>query len=79
MMVRIEFIEDTHIVVQDTEYSMPYSDKYEKGDIEDVDLLIDNDKTIHVQFENGAIGWIPKRRCKIITDPSTCKLDMPMI
>ena len=56
--VMIKFNQDCNIVVQDSTDSMPYSAKYYKGEIEHVDILVGRSGTIHVQFDDGSVGWI---------------------
>ena len=62
----IKFNQDCNIVVQDTTDSMPYSVKYSKGEIEHIDILIGQSDTIHVQFDDGSVGWIKNRYIEII-------------
>ena len=59
--VIIKFNQDCNIVVQDSTDSMPYSAKYCKGEIEHVDILTGQSGTIHVQFDDGSVGWIKTR------------------
>ena len=58
MQAKIEFNQDTHIVVQDTLASMPYAVLYINGTVEHVDILSQQGLTMHVQFEDGSVGWI---------------------
>ena len=57
----IRFVKDCHVVVQDTVNSMPYPVEYKEGEIEQADLLESNAGTIHVQFDDGSVGWIKQR------------------
>ena len=57
----VTFIQDSTIVIQDTADSMPYPGTYRKGEIEHIDILDESAGTIHVQFEDGAVGWIKLR------------------
>ena len=61
MFVMIQFNRDCHIVVQDTTDSMPYAAQYHKDEVEPVEILNTSCGTIHVQFEDGSIGWIKAR------------------
>lgn len=61
MDVTIKFNRDADIVVQDTAESMPYAAKYRKDEIEYVEVLDTNRTTLHVQFEDGSVGWIKTR------------------
>ena len=58
MLATIQFNQDTHIVIQDTLASMPYAALYRNGTIEHVDILSQQGLTMHVQFEDGSVGWI---------------------
>ena len=57
----IKFNQDSDIVVQDTKDSMPYAAKYRKDEVESVNVLNTQGGTIHVQFEDGSVGWIKTR------------------
>ncbi len=57
----ITFIQDATIVIQDTVDSMPYAETYKKGEIERIDILDESAGTIHVQFDDGTVGWIKLR------------------
>ena len=57
----ITFVCDAMVVIQDTVDSMPYADTYKKGEIERIDILDEHNGTIHVQFEDGTVGWIKLR------------------
>ena len=57
----ITFVQDSMIVIQDTVNCMPYACTYKKGEIEHIDILDESAGTIHVQFEDGSIGWIKLR------------------
>jgi len=61
----ITFIQDSTIVVQDTVDSMPYAGIYKKGETEYIDILNEQAGTIHVQFDDGSIGWIKLRHVTI--------------
>jgi hypothetical protein len=63
---QIRFIRDARIIVQDTQDTMPYIDMYVEEDHEHVDILIENENTVHVQFGDGSVAWIEKRFIKII-------------
>ena len=61
MFAIIKFNQDCHVVIQDTVDSMPCPAKYRKDEIEYVEVLDTNRTTIHVQFEDGSVGWIMTR------------------
>ena len=61
MFAMIKFNQDSDVVVQDTTDSMPYAAKYHKDEVESVDVLDAQAGTIHVQFEDGSVGWIKTR------------------
>ena len=61
MFAMIKFNQDSDIVVQDTKDSMPYAAKYRKDEVESVNVLNTQGGTIHVQFEDGSVGWIKTR------------------
>ena len=61
MFTMIKFNQDSDIVVQDTTDSMPYCAKYHKDEVESVNILDATKGTIHVQFEDGSVGWIKTR------------------
>ena len=61
MDVTIKFNQDSDVVIQDTADSMPYAAKYRKDEIEYVEVLDTTRGTIHVQFEDGSVGWIKTR------------------
>ena len=61
MFTMIKFNQDSDIVVQDTTDSMPYCAKYRKDEVESVNILDATKGTIHVQFEDGSVGWIKTR------------------
>lgn len=68
MFVTVKFNQDTPIVVQDYADSMPYPVLYQKGETEHVDILEQQGQTIHVQFEDGTVGWIKSRFLEITHD-----------
>ena len=61
MITRIKFNQDSDVVLQDTTDTMPYAAKYRKDEVESVDVLDAQEGTIHVQFEDGSVGWIKAR------------------
>ena len=61
MFAMIKFNQDSDVVVQDTTDTMPYAAKYRKDEVESVDVLDTQGGTIHVQFEDGSVGWIKTR------------------
>ena len=61
MFAMIKFNRDSDVVIQDTADSMPYAAKYHKDEVESVDVLDTQEGTIHVQFEDGSVGWIKSR------------------
>ena len=61
MDVTIKFNQDADVVIQDVADSMPYCAKYCKDEIEYVEVLDTNRTTLHVQFEDGSVGWIQTR------------------
>tara|TARA_B100000674_G_scaffold317341_1_gene264062 strand:+ start:231 stop:386 length:156 start_codon:yes stop_codon:yes gene_type:complete len=44
---------------------MPYPATYQKDEVEHVDILAHQGGTMHVQFEDGSIGWIKSRYVEI--------------
>ena len=65
MFAIIRFNQDCHVVIQDTVDSMPYPATYQKDEVEHVDILEQQGGTMHVQFEDGSIGWIKSRYVEI--------------
>ena len=65
MFAIIRFNQDCHVVIQDTADSMPYPATYRKDEIEHIDILEQQGGTMHVQFEDGSIGWIKSRYVEI--------------
>lgn len=61
MFAIIRFNQDCHVVIQDTADSMPYPATYQKDEVEHVDILVQQGGTMHVQFEDGSVGWIKTR------------------
>ena len=61
MFAMIKFNQDSDVVIQHTTDSMPYAAKYHKDEVESVDVLDAQGGTIHVQFEDGSVGWIKTR------------------
>jgi len=61
MDATIKFNQDADVVIQDTAESMPYAAKYRKDEIEYVEVLDTNRTTLHVQFDDGSVGWIKTR------------------
>ena len=61
MFTTVKFNQDSDVVIQDTTDSMPYSTRYHKDEVESVDILDTSRGTIHVQFEDGSVGWIKTR------------------
>ena len=61
MITRIKFNQDSDVVLQDTTDTMPYAAKYHKDEVESVEILDSTRGTLHVQFEDGSIGWIKTR------------------
>ena len=66
MFATIKFNRDCHVVIQDTADSMPYPALYQKDEVENVDILEQQGRTMHVQFEDGSVGWIKSRYVEII-------------
>ena len=65
MFAIIKFNQDCHVVIQDTADSMPYPATYQKDEVEHVDILTQQGGTMHVQFEDGSVGWIKSRYVEI--------------
>ena len=65
MFAIIRFRQDCYIVIQNSNNSMPYPASYQKDEVEHVDILEQHDGTMHVQFEDGAVGWIKSRYVEI--------------
>ena len=65
MFAIIRFNQDCHIVIQDTVDSMPHPATYQKDEVEHVDILTQQAETMHVQFEDGSVGWIKSRYVEI--------------
>ena len=65
MFTIIKFNRDCHVVIQDTANSMPYPATYQYGEVEHVDILEEQGGTLHVQFEDGSVGWIKSRHVEI--------------
>ena len=61
MFAIIRFNQDCYVVIQDTVDSMPYPATYQKDEVEHVDILEQQGGTMHVQFEDGTVGWIKTR------------------
>ena len=61
MFALIRFNQDCYVVIQDTVDSMPYPATYQKDEVEHVDILEQQGGTMHVQFEDGTVGWIKTR------------------
>ena len=65
MFAIIRFNQDCNVVIQDTVDSMPYPATYQKDEVEHVDILAQQGGTMHVQFEDGSVGWIKSRYVEI--------------
>ena len=65
MFAIIRFNQDCHVVIQDTVDSMPYPAIYRKDEVEHIDILTQQGGTMHVQFEDGSVGWIKSRYVEI--------------
>ena len=65
MFAIIKFNQDCHIVIQDIVDSMPYPATYQKDEVEHIDILEHQGGTMHVQFEDGSVGWIKSRYVEI--------------
>ena len=65
MFAIIKFNRDCHVVIQDTADSMPYPVAYRNEEVEHVDILEQQGGTMHVQFEDGSVGWIKSRYVEI--------------
>ena len=65
MFAIIKFNRDCHVVIQDTVDSMPYPATYRNEEVEHVDILAQQGGTMHVQFEDGSVGWIKSRYVEI--------------
>ena len=65
MFTIIKFNRECNVVIQDTANSMPYSATYQYGEVEHVDILEEQGGTLHVQFEDGSVGWIKSRHVEI--------------
>ena len=61
MFTIIRFNQDTDVVIQNTADSAPHTEKYHEDEIESVDILNASRETLHVQFEDGSVGWVKKR------------------
>ena len=60
-MKSIIFIRDTDVSIVKSLDEPPYDDTYKKDDTEHVDILDDIGDFVYVQFENGEVGFIPKK------------------
>ena len=65
MFAIIKFNCECYVVIQDTVDSMPYPAAYRKDEVEHVDILEHQGGTMHVQFEDGSVGWIKSRYVEI--------------
>ena len=65
MFAIIRFNQDCQVVIQDTVGSMPYPASYQKDEVEHIDILEQQGGTMHVQFEDGSVGWIKSRYVEI--------------
>ena len=65
MFTIIKFNRECNVVIQDTANSMPYPATYQYGEVEHVDILEEQGGTLHVQFEDGSVGWIKSRHVEI--------------